>query len=635
MRFKKQHVWVFTLIVALVVTACSGATSTPEEEVSVATATATALPATPTPLPPTELTVCLANEPDSLYLYGASNREADTVFEAIYDGPIDLISHSYSAVILTELPTLENGAAQVTTVVAGNGDRYFNPQTTLPDNLKYGKPYLPAGCMSASCMAVFQGGEVEMLQLEAQFTLLEGLKWSDGEPLTAADSVFSYEIESDAVTPTTKYLVDRTSSYTQVDETTVRWVGLPGFMDSDFQANFWHPLPAHQLAEYSAAQLLEVPESARMPLGWGPYVLESWQDGVIHAAANSLYISPAGDGPGFDFISFRFLGADQDDVLELLADGECDLLDESLFTYENLVELQRMSAAEEIAIAWAAGPLVERMDFNLVPAYGSGVNRYFDDVQTRQAIAACIDRQGILDDVMFGYGARADAYLPADYPGSDATIGSGVYDIEIAAELLTQAGWILNDGQSVRTSLGVWNVTGGIPLQFTLRMTDGAYQHAMGSFLQSNLADCGIDLKFEYENAATAFASWPDGDIFGRRFESVLWAWPVLSGPPCEMYLSDQKPSNDQRYGINASGYSNAAYDEACRSIQNGLPGMKGYQEAVTQTIQLLAEDLPGVPLLQRPRIVAHSLQVCNVDVDSTAFSVLWNLEEIKPCSDR
>ncbi|HEY4666896.1 MAG TPA: hypothetical protein VIH26_06295, partial [Anaerolineales bacterium] len=61
---------------------------------------------------PTTLIVCLGQEPESLYrysaeyLYGDSGRSAETVLQAIYDGPFDVRSYQYEPVILEKIPSL-------------------------------------------------------------------------------------------------------------------------------------------------------------------------------------------------------------------------------------------------------------------------------------------------------------------------------------------------------------------------------------------------------------------------------------------------------------------------------------------------------------------------------------------------
>ena len=111
------------------------------------------------PPPPQTLIVCLGSEPESLYrfsseyLYGPSSREAETVLQAIYDGPIDVVGYAHQAVILENLPSLEGGDARLAEVNVRETEAYFNPQTFQPDSLAVGKPYLPAGCLTPAAFA--------------------------------------------------------------------------------------------------------------------------------------------------------------------------------------------------------------------------------------------------------------------------------------------------------------------------------------------------------------------------------------------------------------------------------------------------------------------------------------------------
>ena len=81
-------------------------------------------PPTPSPTPePVVLTVCLPEEPDSLYLYGTNSQAAQHVWQAIYDGPLDTRNYAYQPVILTSLPSFANGDVTVKTVVPQAGNR--------------------------------------------------------------------------------------------------------------------------------------------------------------------------------------------------------------------------------------------------------------------------------------------------------------------------------------------------------------------------------------------------------------------------------------------------------------------------------------------------------------------------------
>ncbi|HRQ33686.1 MAG TPA: hypothetical protein PLM89_11350, partial [Anaerolineales bacterium] len=70
---------------------------------------------TPAPLPsppptpaPRSLTICLGEEPNTLYLYDRLNAAARSVLSAVYDGPMDVREYAYEAVILEKVPSLED-----------------------------------------------------------------------------------------------------------------------------------------------------------------------------------------------------------------------------------------------------------------------------------------------------------------------------------------------------------------------------------------------------------------------------------------------------------------------------------------------------------------------------------------------
>jgi len=636
---KTKPVRWFPVLVLLMVmlSGCSlfGGSAAEEADTPPLEPTETMIPPTATPIPPETLIVCLLDEPQSLYLYGAASRSADTVLQAVYDGPFDLLDYAYQPVLLEAMPDLASGQVLQNTVTVQNGDRYLNPVTMLPDTLKYGKPYRPAGCASPACQLSYSGGDAQMEQVEVVFRLREGIQWSDGEPLTAADSVFSFNLDRHPDTPTSKYVADRTQLYEALSELEVRWAGIPGFIDPDYGSNFWSPLPEHVLGMQDPADLPSYEQAARMPLGWGPYVIESWQDQQITLNRNPLYFRSAEGLPYFDRLVFRFLQGDADSALQQLATGECDVLDESLLPVSVIESLQDLQQQGTAAFDWAPGSVIERLDFNTARTDSADV-RFFEDSLTRQAVAACIDRNGLVQEVLRGLGAVPNTYLPNGHPLEAADISYPAYDPAAGMALLDQAGWREVEGDEVqgRVAQSVWNVPAGTPFAFTLKAADGDLQRQIVESIRTDLAACGITVLPEYAPAAELFSSWPDGSVFSRSFSAVLWAWPVFSSPPCELYQSGQIPSDGNRYGINAAGFNNPQYDQACGTVLLSLADSPAALEAAAQTERILAEQVPGLPLFERPRITAFAADLCGVDVNSSAFSVLWNLELISRGGD-
>ena len=259
---------------------------------------------TPTPTPAARsLTVCLGEEPNTLYPYGNLNSAARSVLSAIYDGPLDVVDYEYEAIILEKVPNIEDGDAQVSPITVSAGTEVVDASGNLV-LLSTGVKVHPSGCRSEDCAITYDGSStLEMDQLVVTFTMLEGLMWSDGEPLTTADSIYSFTVASDIETPGSKFLIDRTQTYEAADDQTVQWWGKPGFIDPDYQTNFWMPLPEHLWSQFTPAELLRVDIASRMPVGWGPYILDEWEaEKSLHLVKNLNYFRADSNLRGYDMI---------------------------------------------------------------------------------------------------------------------------------------------------------------------------------------------------------------------------------------------------------------------------------------------------------------------------------------------
>ena len=204
MLHQRQHVFSILALAILLLAACTPqivtVPVTVPPEMVVVTATPTRTPR-PTPPEPTSLTICVVGEPDTLYLYGGSQVGATQhVMEALYDGPIDYRDYIYRPVILQRLPSLDDGDAITRTVSVRTGSTVVNAAGEVV-SLAEGMLIRPAGCHTDECAVEFDGEALSMERIEVTFLLREDVTWSDGEPLTADDSVFAFEVASDPATP--------------------------------------------------------------------------------------------------------------------------------------------------------------------------------------------------------------------------------------------------------------------------------------------------------------------------------------------------------------------------------------------------------------------------------------------------
>jgi peptide/nickel transport system substrate-binding protein len=594
--------------------------------------TATVQPS-PLPPPPPALVVCLRQEPTSLYIYGETTREADIILEAVYDGPYDVRDYQVEPVILDRTPSFENGDARIQPVGVALGEVYLNPESHQPKNLALGDSYAPAGCDDTRCLDHFWGGEVTMDQMVVDFHLRSGVSWSDGQPVTAGDSVFSFELDADIDTPTLKYLVDRTEEYTAVDEVTARWTGIPGFMDSAYQTNFHSPLPQHVLGGFTPAELLTARQAVETPLGWGAYVIEEWQHGQqIVLRKNPGYFRASEGLPFFERLIFRFLGdIPPDAALQQVITGECDVLDEDLLPPSFLSMVIEQQDAGRVRLAWAMGRLLERLELILSPV-DPAAPAFFFDRSTRQAVGRCIDREAIIQDLLFGLGEAPDSYLPANHPLYAAPDDWLSYDPARGMELLREAGWDLiegQDGPSLQARV-VYGVESGTPFAVSLATVDRPLEGAVAERIRRDLEACGIQVDVHVIEPGELFEPWPEGPAFGRQTNLVQWAWPNYLAPACEMFLGEEVASDARPLGVNASGLQDPEFDRACLNLSLAPPGSESYLSAVQETQERFRDLIPAVPLFTRPRLMAYRPDFCGIALDASSFTGFWNIEDVK-----
>ncbi len=640
------------VLFGVLLSACQSSTATPQatptQGPAPVTATPTLLQATPTAsaVPARTLVICVPDEPATLYVYGGSSRSMWSVLEAVYDGPFDTRNYAVQPVILQKIPSLVDGDALLQPVTVRAGDAVVDAQGNLTA-LKAGTTVLPAGCNQQDCAVSWDGSsELQMDQLVVNFKLLDGLQWSDGAPLTAEDSVFSYSLSADPATPVSRYLVDRTFSYQATDTTSVVWTGLPGFYEQRFGTFFWLPLPKHALGTKSATELLQDPAATRSPLGWGPYVIGEWVAGDhISLDKNPNYFRAADGLPAFDHLVYRFVGPTGDGDLAALMTGECDVVDQNTDFYGMFPGLLERETAGKLKTYVGQGPEWEHLDFGIRPAsYEDGIQPeagdrpdLFGDARTRQALAYCIDREGIANELLYRRSAVPTTFLPAGHPLVAPGLPTYAYDPSAGMKLLDEVGWKDTDGdpKTPRLASGVPNVPDGTPLTFNYLTTEAALRKQVAERMAQSLRGCGVQANLSFQSPGDLFGPGPDGKVFGRQFDAVQFSWEASARPNCLLYTSGQIPSAENRWvGANVSGYSNPEYDRACaEDMQTRVSDPQG-AAAAQQVQQIFANDLPVIPLYSYLKIAISRPDLCGLAMDVTTRSIFWNLETLNYGSD-
>lgn len=598
------------------------------------TVVVTATPSPSPPLPtsaPKVLTACVVGEPDTLYLYGGSQSSASQhVMSALYDGPVDFDNYAQVPVILKRIPAWSSGDVVTHSVVVSEGDTVVDAAGQV-HTLSEGLAVRPAGCYAEDCAVTFEGGPVRMEYLEVTMELREDVKWSDGRPVRAADSVLGYQIASDPTTPGTRYLADRTRSYGTVGDWRVRWTGLPGFIEPGDTAPFFPPLPRHQLGDWDASELVGSEEMRRRPMGWGPFVVEHWRPGEYVALSRNPYYYRSAEGlPSVDRVIFRFAENAADSVSRVLS-GECDIA----ARHPDFVGmLPFLLAAQEnglLTVLSEAGAYLLVLDLGLGGPDVSVAGDPLVPVEVRQALVQCIDRQAIVDEASGGRAIVADSYLPPAHHLFAEDVERWQYDPATGRILLEQVGWQDGDEDGVLEARSVEGVRRGTEFETTLFVSaESEMSRVAARIIRANLFDCGIRVSVEVV-AEESLRSIGTDEMQAAGTPISVVERPVATGSraacepcgPVGLAGGDQSDEDD-RSETGAGGFLSA-----CTEVTESLPGSPMNYEAVDLSQLLFAKELPCIPLFFGPLVGVTGPRVSNYVLAGSDVSEFTRIEGI------
>jgi len=377
------------------------------------------------------------------------------------------------------------------------------------------------------------------------YTLREGLKWSDGQPLTAEDVAYtvnrSREEEWLNYSSTTGNI-----TATAPDERTV--VLTSSVPDPKLPTMDVYIVPKHIFEKQDAKAVTKY--QALDGVGSGPFTLAELKRGQFwRLEANPNYW---GGKPAIDEVVFRLFN-NADAMVAALKSGEIDAIHDvptssfkELESTDGIVAVQgQQGGFEELAINGGQGLKKPH------PALA--------DLRVRQAIAHAIDDQTLIDRVLAGLGAPTDAMSPSANPAFVPEIPEGErfdFDLDEARQILDDAGYLDTDGDGVREMPG-----GGKPLNFVYAVrTESQTAPGVAEFVTGWLNDIGIAITRKPMNDAKLTEVIGKGD-----YDMFHWGWtpfvdpdPMLSYFVCDQLSQD--PENPTNY-YNDANWCDPEYD--------------------------------------------------------------------------
>jgi ABC-type transport system substrate-binding protein len=315
--------------------------------------------------------------PSSLYMNAQSAAVASTMRWLFEDsGQLNCMSqvdYDYQVRCLTEIPSLENGQIVVNAVEVAPGTEIvnaFGEPTDAEGNLLT----LAEGVVVATAdgeQVTYSGSDpVTMNQIVITYRFVDGLTWSDGEPVKAADFELSYTQGCDRESGLTSYLTcDSIESVEFTNDTEYTVTYKPGYFNAQSFVPPFSGAPSHEvvadgrtLAEVPAGEWQTLEETAITPMGYGPYMIESWdQDqGVLTFVVNPYYW---GDEPAIKTVIVQLFESSTLAVDSLKA-GTVDVVGpETLGAGEEVKRTREIGPSVQVAIEPSA--TWEHIDFNL------------------------------------------------------------------------------------------------------------------------------------------------------------------------------------------------------------------------------------------------------------------------------
>jgi peptide/nickel transport system substrate-binding protein len=329
---------------------------------------------------------------------------------------------------------------------------------------------------------------------------------------------------------------------------------------------------------------------------------------------------------------YRFV-ADGDEALAAVLAGECDLVDQTAALETQTAALLQLRDVGRISLVFQTAFAWDVLAFDLSPLEADRP-AFFTSREVRQAVAMCIDRQALVDRLSGGQMLVADLYVPPMHPLYNPEARHYAFDPQAASDQLTAAGWLDADNEpsTPRTAQGVPGIADGTPFTVQYLVSPEAQSNTAAQMVQADLAQCGIQVEIVTQPVQDYLAAGPDGPIFGRQFDLAQFAWVTAVEPPCSLYLTNEIPGPYPDYpkgwgGVNASGYSNPQYDQACLDALYSLPDLPQHVEMHAAAQAIFAEDLPALPLYWHYRVVVGRPDLCGIPSEAVTESIFSDLE--------
>jgi peptide/nickel transport system substrate-binding protein len=415
------------------------------------------------------------------------------------------------------------------------------------------------------------------------YTLREGMKFHDGEPMDSSDVVFSLNLYKNAPFVFQPSYTGYFASVEAPDERTVVLTLTDAIPNIESQLYFLYILPEHIWAEHEGDAAADFDNASL--IGSGPFkLLEYSQNEFVRlGAVKDHYLNVA----TIDEVIFQTF-ANQDALVQALRTGQVDLITEMPNT---AVIGLRDEENIEVVIGPPAAPTLTDIILNVIdpancPEDGGVCSGHpaLLDRNVRLAMAHATDKQQMIDVVLLGLGSLGTTLIP-DGLGQwyNTDLVDYAFDITLANQILDDAGYADVDGDGIREM-----PDGSNPLNFRLNWpADSIDSPRVAEMLSDTWGQIGIGTQLQALDAdALTAVCCPAFD-----YDVMIWGW---GSDPDPSFLLSVMSSDEITTGTSETGYSNPTYDELYvqQQVERDL---QARIDLVWQMQAIVHEDLPYI----------------------------------------
>ena len=440
-------------------------------------------------------------------------------------------------------------------------------------------------------------------RMETTYRLHPNLSWHNGEPLTADDFVFAWQVYRGPEFGTSGPPVGYMEQVRASDPRTlvIEWnqpypdagvLGPAGFP----------PLPKAVLGQ--AFQELDAVQFAGLPfwtgnyVGLGPYKVERFEPGSwVEASAFVGFVQGA---PKIERLRLAFI-QDPNTAIAWLQSGEGHFITDFIIGPDDARTMEQLGQTNRPVTDDA--PSIARFT-NIQFRSQLQQPALLGDARIRKAIASSIDNVSALEAITYGRGKIVPAPLSAVEASSlsfqtavERAIPTYSYDLRKAQQLLEEAG--LTRGPN-----GRYRSPDGTPFTFEFGFIQQASNGRENAIFVDSLQQAGID---------AISRPYTQAELMTPGARASFPALMTGSGTTLTTLVSEDIPRPEKRWqGANYGGWESAEADRLRAAFDVTLePDAR--TQVIIQMAQLYYDQLPGITHYLTPTVNAWSAQLAGV----------------------